>query len=83
MRVLYFGWVRSRVGISKEEICLPSDVCTVAKLIDWLKNRDDVYSHAFDEVENIRAAVNQEIVPHETKIMEDDEVALFPPMTGG
>ncbi len=83
MQLRYFGWVRSRIGISKEEISLPTHIDSVALLIEFLKNRGDGYLQAFEEVENIRAAVNQEIAPHETKIFEGDEVALFPPMTGG
>ncbi len=83
MQLRYFGWVRSRIGISKEEISLPTHIDTVALLIDFLQTRGSGYLQAFEDIGTIRAAVNQEIVPHETKISEGDEVALFPPMTGG
>ena len=83
MQVLYFGWVRSRIGHGKERLSLPDDVRTVADLIDWLKGQGDGYAHAFENTAAIRAAVNQEIAPHDTEIADGDEVALFPPMTGG
>ncbi len=83
MQVLYFGWVRSRIGHGKEELKLPAGIDTVAGLIHWLKSRGDGYAHAFEDSDVIRAAVNQEIAPHDTAIAEGDEVALFPPMTGG
>ena len=83
MQVLYFGWVRSRIGHGKEELSPPDGVETVADLIDWLKGRGDGYAHAFENAGAIRAAVNQEIAPHDAAIAEGDEVALFPPMTGG
>ena len=83
MQVLYFGWVRSRIGHGKEELELPAGIDTVAGLIHWLKSRGDGYVHAFADSDMIRAAVNQEIAPHDTAIAQGDEVALFPPMTGG
>ena len=83
MQVLYFGWVRTRIGHGKEELSPPDDVGTVAELIDWLKSRGDGYAHAFENAAAIRAAVNQEIAPHDAEIADGDEVALFPPMTGG
>ena len=83
MQVLYFGWVRSRIGHGKEELKLPAGIDTVAGWIHWLKSRGDGYAHAFEDSDAIRAAVNQEIAPHDTAIAEGDEVALFPPMTGG
>jgi molybdopterin synthase sulfur carrier subunit len=83
MQVLYFGWVRSRIGLGKEDVSPPAEIDTVAALIGWLKGRGDGYAHAFENASSIRAAVNQEIAPHDTAIEEGDEVALFPPMTGG
>ncbi|MEC7488109.1 MAG: molybdopterin converting factor subunit 1 [Pseudomonadota bacterium] len=83
MQILYFGWVRSRIGFSKEECMPPPHITTVATLIEWLKQRGGGYAQAFEDVSSIRAAVNQEIAPHDARISAGDEIALFPPMTGG
>ena len=83
MQVLYFGWVKSRIGIGKEELSPPPEVTNVASLIDWLKGRGDRYAHAFEDSTVLRVAVNQEIAPLDAAIAEGDEVAVFPPMTGG
>ncbi|MGZ0245341.1 MAG: molybdopterin converting factor subunit 1 [Alphaproteobacteria bacterium] len=83
MQVLYFGWVKSRIGIGKEELSPPPEVTNVASLIDWLKGRGDRYASAFEDSTALRVAVNQEIAPLDAAIADGDEVAVFPPMTGG
>jgi molybdopterin synthase sulfur carrier subunit len=83
MQVLYFGWVKSRIGIGKEELSPPPEVTNVASLIDWLKGRSDSYANAFEDSTALRVAVNQEIAPLDAAIVDGDEVAVFPPMTGG
>lgn len=83
MQVLYFGWVKSRIGIGKEELSPPPEVTNVAALIDWLKGRGEGYANAFEDSTALRVAVNQEIAPLDTTIADGDEVAVFPPMTGG
>jgi sulfur-carrier protein len=83
MQVLYFGWVRSRIGIGKEELSPPQEVANVADLIDWLKAKGGGYANAFEDSSALRVAVNQEIAPLDAAISDTDEVALFPPMTGG
>lgn len=83
MQVLYFGWVKSRIGIGKEDLSPPPEVTSVADLIDWLKARGGGYANAFGDISALRVAVNQEIAPLDAAISESDEVALFPPMTGG
>jgi sulfur-carrier protein len=83
MKVLYFAWVRQRVGVAEETLALPDDVTTVAKLIDWLKSRDESYANAFADLRAIRAAVNQQLVPLDTSLSGAREVAFFPPVTGG
>ena len=83
MQILYFGWVRSHIGCGREELELPADINTVSSLIDWLSSRGNGYARAFQNSEAIRVAVNQEIAGLDTIIADCDEIALFPPMTGG
>lgn len=83
MQVLYFGWVKSRIGIGREELSPPPEVTNVAALIDWLKGRGDGYASAFEDSTALRVAVNQEIAQLDAAIADGDEVAVFPPMTGG
>ena len=83
MQLLYFGWVRSKIGVSGETIDPPADVADVRGLIDWLQTRGSGYSDAFGDLSVIRVAVNQEMAELDAAIAAGDEVALFPPMTGG
>ena len=83
MRLLYFGWVRTRIGIGSETLELPSDITDVRALMDWLKQRGDGYRVAFEDLTTIRVAINQEMATLDSSISSEDEVALFPPMTGG
>ena len=83
MQLLYFGWVRAKIGISQEKIELPNGVSDVRTLIDWLQERGNTHSEALEDLSVIRVAVNQEMAEMDTPIAANDEVALFPPMTGG
>jgi molybdopterin synthase sulfur carrier subunit len=83
MRLIYFAWVRERIGKTEEELVLPDGIETVADLLRWLRARGDEYEHALRYPEAIRVAINQEHVGHREKIAGAREVALFPPMTGG
>ncbi|MFO1090528.1 MAG: molybdopterin converting factor subunit 1 [Hyphomicrobiales bacterium] len=83
MRVLYFAWVRERVGLAEEEISVPDGLATVADLIDWLKQRDEGYAFAFADLRAIRAAADQEHVPLDHPLKGVRELAFFPPVTGG
>jgi molybdopterin synthase sulfur carrier subunit len=83
MKILYFAWLRHRVGAGEENIDLPADVHDVAGLIDWLKTRGPNYAEALRDVSAIRVAVNKEFAGLDAAIAAGDEVALFPPMTGG
>ena len=83
MKILYFSWVRDRIGIGNEDIALPAHVTTVKQLAKLLQSKGDGYADAFDDLSIIRAAVNQEHVKLDHTISENDEVAFFPPVTGG
>lgn len=83
MKILYFAWLRQRVGAGQENVDLPPNVHDVAGLIDWLKTRGPNYAEALRDVSAIRVAVNQEFAGLNAAISAGDEVALFPPMTGG
>jgi molybdopterin synthase sulfur carrier subunit len=83
MKVIYFAWVRERVGKSEEEIVVPQAVTTVGELIEWLAGRGDEYAHAFENRKAIRAAIDHAHVRPDTTIAGAREIAFFPPMTGG
>lgn len=83
MRLLYFAWVRERIGRNEEEVSLPPEVTTVASLLDWLKERGAGYEAALKHPEVIRVAINHEHADHRQSLAGAREIALFPPMTGG
>ena len=83
MKILYFAWLRQRIGVDAEDIAAPDSVRDVAGLIDWLKTRGPGYEEALQDLSAIRVAVNQEFASLESGVSPDDEIALFPPMTGG
>lgn len=83
MKLLYFAWLRSKTGIGEEEVAPPPAVETVAALIDWLKQRSPGHAAAFADLRVVRVAVNQEYVQLDYPVKPGDEVAFFPPVTGG
>ena len=83
MKLVYFAWLRARIGCAEEEIELAAGVENVAGLLDWLKSRGGGYAEALRDLSVIRVAVNQDYVGREHPVREDDEVAIFPPVTGG
>jgi len=83
VKLLYFAWVRERVGKTEEEIAVPPDVATVGDLLGWLAQRGEQYAHAFGNPKLIRAAIDRTHVRPETPIAGAREIAFFPPMTGG
>ena len=83
MTVLYFAWVRQKIGKSEEVFDLPNGVRTIADLAAHLVTRGGGYADAFADMKRVRAARNQEHVPFETAVAQDDEIAFFPPVTGG
>jgi molybdopterin synthase sulfur carrier subunit len=83
MKLVYFAWVRERIGKGSETIDKPGSVVTVADLLAWLAERGEGYAAALAHPEVIRVAIDHEHVEHDTPLPEDGEIALFPPMTGG
>lgn len=83
MKVLYFSWVRERIGKTDEEISPPGTVQTVGELIGWLSGRGEEYAYAFENPKVIRAAIDRVHVSPETPLTGAREIAFFPPMTGG
>lgn len=83
MRVLYFAWLRQKVGIAEEEVAPPAEVCDVAGLIRWLAARSAGHAAAFADPRQVRAAVNQDFATPDQPVAANDEVAFFPPVTGG
>ena len=83
VKLIYFAWVRERIGTAEEEIDLPDSVKTAGDLLEWLRARGDGYEAALQNPKVIRVAINQEHVDHREPIEGAREIALFPPMTGG
>lgn len=83
VRLVYFAWVRERVGMADERVELPEGIETVLDLVRWLKTRDEGYAAAFENETLVRAAINQTHVKPGASIAGAREIAFFPPMTGG
>jgi molybdopterin synthase sulfur carrier subunit len=83
MKLLYFAWVRERIGRAEETVEPPTTVQTVGDLIAWLTARGDEYAHAFETPKVIRAAIDHTHVRPDAAIAGAREIAFFPPMTGG
>jgi len=83
MRILYFAWLREKIGVSEETLDPPAGTQTVGALIDWLKTRDAAHAAAFAEANRIRCAIDQEIAGPDASLAGAREIAFFPPVTGG
>ncbi len=83
LHILYFAWVRQKVGLSGEEVSPPVEVVDIAGLMRWLAGRSPGHAAAFANARQIRAAVNQEFAAPDHRFAPGDEVAFFPPVTGG
>ena len=83
MTLLYFSWVRQKLGTSQETLALPAGVSTVADLADFLRARGGGYEEVFSAPSRLRVAVNQDHVGFDAVLSDRDEVAFFPPVTGG
>jgi molybdopterin synthase sulfur carrier subunit len=83
VKLLYFAWVRERIGKPEEDIEPPPGIATVGELIAWLTRRGEEYAHAFENPQVIRAAIDRSHVRADAAIAGAREIAFFPPMTGG
>lgn len=83
MKLLYFAWLRSKTGIGEENVSPPAGIATVGELLDWLAGRGPGYAAALADRRVVRVAVNQEYVGPDHPVAPGDEIALFPPVTGG
>ena len=83
VELLYFAWVREKVGTGAERLDPPAGVATVAALLDWLATRSEGHAAAFADRARLRAAVDQRFVTLDASIAAAREIAIFPPVTGG
>ncbi|BBE72749.1 molybdopterin converting factor subunit 1 [Oharaeibacter diazotrophicus] len=83
VRLVYFAWVRERIGFADETVELPEHLGTVGDLVAWLAGRGDNFAYALEQPAAIRVALDQMHVAHDEPLGSPREIALFPPMTGG
>ena len=81
--ILYFASLRESVGRSREQVALPNANATVSSLLEQLRNRDERWTEAFAPGKRWRVAVNQQMADPATPLKPGDEIAFFPPVTGG
>jgi molybdopterin synthase sulfur carrier subunit len=83
LSILYFAWLRERVGVAEETVSPPDTVATVTDLVAWLAGLDERHAAAFKDRKTVRCAINQEFADPAAPLRSGDEVAFFPPVTGG
>ena len=83
MKLLYFAWLREKTGTAFEEVSPPDSVATVADLLDWLETRGPEFEAALSDRDAIKVAINQDYAGLDSPLSAEDEVAIFPPVTGG
>ena len=83
IRILYFAWLKDRLGQGEEQVVIPEEIGDVGRLRQWMRGRGPVFEQAFAEAGRIRAAVNQDFAADDAPIAAGDEIAFFPPVTGG
>jgi molybdopterin synthase sulfur carrier subunit len=83
VKLLYFAWVRQKIGRGEEVVDLPADVRSAGDLVAWLVSRGSGYAEALADLKRVRIAINQEHANLSAPVGADDEVAFFPPVTGG
>ena len=83
MVIKYFSWIKEHIGKSEEQIILPSHIININQLINYLKGIDEKYNLICEKKELIKIAVNKTYSSFDTNISDGDEIAFFPPVTGG
>ena len=83
MVIKYFSWIKEHIGKSEEQIVLPSHITDINQLIKYLVEIDEKYDIIFEKKELIKIAVNKTYSSFDTNISDTDEIAFFPPVTGG
>ena len=83
MNLLYFAWVRERIGAGHECFDVPADIITVADLLVWLAARSPGHAAALADRSAIRIAIDQDFVGDDALLAGASEIAIFPPVTGG
>ncbi|MFC3125887.1 molybdopterin converting factor subunit 1 [Pseudoroseomonas globiformis] len=83
IKVMYFAWVKQKIGMAEEVVSPPEDVRDVGALMTWLSTRSSAHAEALNRSGQVRAAVNHEFRRSDFPVKGGDEVAFFPPVTGG
>ena len=83
MKILYFSWIKDGIGKSQEDIILNENIKTISDLIKFLISINDDYKKIFSDLSSIRFSKNMNLVDINENIKNEDEIAFFPPMTGG
>jgi sulfur-carrier protein len=83
VKLVYFAWVRERIGLPEEDVELPPAIATIADLVGWLKTRGEEYDYAFENEGVVRAAIDKVHARPDAPLAGAREIAFFPPMTGG
>lgn len=83
MKILYFAWLKEKIGMSEEEVVLPSTVATVGDLFDWMRSRGPGFAGALADGNAVKVAVNHVYAQLNDPVGDKDEIAFFPPVTGG
>ncbi len=83
MDIVYFAWVREKIGRDSESLAVPSEITTVAGLLDWLATRSPGHAAALADRSAIRVAIDQDFASFDAPIAGAGEIAIFPPVTGG
>ena len=83
MKILYFSWIKDKIGKTHENIDIRDNIKTIEDLIAFLKKSNESYEEVFKDISSIKVSINMETANFKDQINNNDEVAFFPPMTGG